>query len=138
MASCIFCDIVAGQAPASVVCEDQHCLAFMDLHPLTPGHLLVVPKPHAADLEALDPTVGGQMFAVAQRMAAALRRCGLRCAGVNLFLADGAAAGQEIFHVHLHVVPRFAGDGIKVRAAAGRPTRAELDAHAGLIARSLV
>ncbi|MDW8317872.1 MAG: HIT family protein [Anaerolineae bacterium] len=137
MTRCIFCDIVAGLAPASVVHRDERCVAFMDLYPITPGHLLVVPRRHAASLAELDPADGGHLFVTAQRMAAALRRSGLRCEGVNLFLADGEAAGQEIFHVHLHVVPRFAGDGVKVRAATGRPTRGELDAHAAAIAAVL-
>jgi diadenosine tetraphosphate (Ap4A) HIT family hydrolase len=131
--SCIFCAIVAGQEPASLVHDDDVCLAFMDLYPVAPGHLLVVPKEHAPGLAELDADAGRHMFVVAQRLAAALRRSGLRCEGVNLFLADGEAAGQEVFHVHLHVVPRFQGDGFKIAARHGRPARAELDAHAELL-----
>lgn len=137
MSDCVFCAIVAGQSPASVVHEDAVCLAFMDLFPLTPGHVLVVPKRHAADLAALDGEAGKHLFAVAQRMAAALRRSGLRCEGINLFLADGKAAGQEVFHVHLHVIPRFAGDGVTIKAQPGRPGRAELDSHAALLVQTL-
>lgn len=137
MTHCIFCEIVVGRAAASIVHQDERCVVFMDLYPITPGHLLVVPRRHAASLAELDPADGGHLFLVAQRMAAALRRSGLRCEGINLLLSDGEAAGQEIFHVHLHVVPRFAGDGVKVRAATGRPTRAELDAHAAAIAAAL-
>ena len=67
---------------------------------------------------------------MAQRLAAALRRSGLRCDGVNLFLADGAAAFQEVFHLHLHVLPRWRGDGFKLSYKAGKPSRAELDRQA--------
>ncbi len=108
---CIFCSIVAGQAEASVVHRDDLCLAFMDLHPVNPGHLLVVPLDHATYLADLPAATGAHMFTVAQQLAASLRRSGLRADGVNVFLADGEAAGQEVFHVHLHIIPRFAGDG---------------------------
>jgi len=115
MSSCIFCDIVAGLAPASVVHRDDCCLAFMDIQPVTPGHLLIVPLAHAASLADLDPAIGGRLFAAAQRVASGIRLSGLRADGINFFLADGEAAGQEVFHVHLHVFPRFAGDGFGLR-----------------------
>ena len=124
---CVFCGIVAGRLPASVVHEDDDVLAFLDLNPATPGHLLVVPRRHAADLAGLDPADGARVFTVGQRMAAALRASSLRPEGVNLFLADGEAAGQEVFHVHLHVLPRRAGDGFSVSAEFGSPERSELD-----------
>ena len=131
---CIFCAISTRQASASVVFEDNVCLAFMDLYPMVPGHLLVVPKMHAANLSELDEVTGMHVFRIAQRMAAAVRGSGLRCEGINLFLAEGEAAGQDVFHVHLHVVPRFQGDEIVIDATFGHPTRAELDAHAIQIA----
>ncbi len=115
MLHCVFCDVIAGRAPATVVYEDETAIALMDIRPVNPGHLLVIPRSHAAHLADLDETTGAHLFAVAMRMAAALRRSGLRCEGVNLFLADGEAAGQEVFHVHLHVLPRFRGDGFGLR-----------------------
>ena len=131
MDGCVFCDIVAGTAPASVVHDDDLSLGFLDIRPVTPGHLLVIPKRHATDLAELDEATGGHLCAVAMRLARALRRSGLRCDGVNLFLADGEAAGQEVFHVHLHLIPRFAGDGFRLEAdSATEPSRAELDATA--------
>ena len=114
---CIFCEIVAGRADASVVYEDDDVLAFLDLFPINPGHTLVIPKCHAACLSELDAEDGERVFAVAQRMAAALRECGVRCEGVNLFLADGEVAGQEVFHIHMHVIPRYKGDGFGLRIA---------------------
>lgn len=104
----------------------------MDIQPITRGHMLVIPRAHATYLADLEPEDGAQMFRVGQQAAASLRSSGLRCEGVNFFLADGEAAGQDVWHVHLHVVPRFAGDGFGLRLPAGytvRP-RSELDSAA--------
>lgn len=134
MDDCIFCQIAAGEAEASVVYDDGEVLAFLDIRPVTPGHLLVIPRQHAADLADLDEATGAHMFVVAQRLAAALRASGLRCEGITLFLADGEAAFQEVFHTHLHVFPRFAGDTFRISADwSVSPSRAELAAHAAKI-----
>lgn len=134
---CIFCDIAAGAAPASIVYRDDRCVAFMDTQPVTPGHVLVVPLSHASGLHDLDGRVGGHLFQVAQRVAAAIRRSGLRADGINFFLADGVAAGQEVFHVHLHVFPRFGGDGFGLQFSPtyGQPVARDLlDQQAAVIA----
>ena len=112
---CIFCEILAGRAEASFLYRDEVVAAFMDIRPVNAGHVLVIPIRHAASLAELDEGDGRQMFSVAQRVAAALRKSGMPCEGVNLFLADGQAAGQEVWHVHLHVFPRFSGDGHHMR-----------------------
>lgn len=130
---CIFCRIVSGASPASVVFEDDDVIAFMDIRPVNEGHVLVVPKGHAEGLADLDARVGGLLFQVAQRVAGVLRRSGVRAEGVNLHLADGAVAGQEVFHVHLHVIPRYRGDGFGLRFGPGYgapPPRAALEAVA--------
>jgi diadenosine tetraphosphate (Ap4A) HIT family hydrolase len=136
---CIFCAIVAGDAPASVVYDDEQVIAFMDLYPVTPGHALVVPRAHTVGLLDLDAETGGRMLSVAQRVARALARSSLRSDGVNLFLADGEVAGQDVFHSHLHVIPRYEGDGFIVHGTRREvdPTRAELDDHAELIRAQL-
>src|SRR3712207_346170 len=103
---CVFCGIVAGGLPASVGVDTGTVLALMDIDPVTPGHVLVIPRAHLPDLADLTDELAGEMMAVARRVAAALRRSGLRCDGVNLFYADGEAAFQEVFHAHLHVFPR--------------------------------
>ena len=127
-ADCIFCAIVAGSAPASIVYDDTDLLAFMDIRPVTPGHLLIIPKRHAPYLADLDEATGARMFIVAMRLVQALRASGLRCEGINLFLADGEAAFQEVFHTHLHVFPRFIGDTFHIDADwSMTPSRAELD-----------
>jgi diadenosine tetraphosphate (Ap4A) HIT family hydrolase len=137
VSSCPFCSIVAGELEASVVHEDERTFAFLDIRPLTDGHALVVPRRHAASLGELDPEDGAAVFRAGQAVAAALRRSDLPCDGVNFLLADGAAAGQDVFHVHLHVVPRFEGDGFGLRFPPGygvRP-RAVLDAVAARVNR---
>jgi histidine triad (HIT) family protein len=130
---CVFCRIVAGTADASVVYDDDRLLAFCDVNPVNPGHLLIIPKIHKVSLVDLDESDGSRMFAVAQRLAAAVRRSGLRCEGVNLFLADGTAAGQEVFHVHLHVFPRYLGNRFRLDPGQRRGSRRDLDEIAARI-----
>lgn len=126
---CVFCAIVDERAPASVVYEDEDVIAFMDINPVTPGHLLVVPKQHLPALADVSDGLGGHLFNVAQRLAAALRASDVRSDGINLFYADGEAALQEIFHAHLHVIPRFPDDGFTIDANWGtNPSHEELDA----------
>ena len=115
MSTCIFCNILSGLTPANFVYRDDHCAAFMDIRPVNPGHVLVVPQDHAVLLTELDDASVGHMFQVAQLVDAALRASGLKCEAVNLFLADGRAAGQEVLHIHLHVIPRYTGDGHHLR-----------------------
>jgi diadenosine tetraphosphate (Ap4A) HIT family hydrolase len=135
--ACVFCAIVARTAEASVVHSDEHVVAFMDIRPVVPGHLLVVPRQHAVGLADLDPEDGVRVFRAAQRLAAALRRSDLPCGGVNLFLADGEVAGQAVFHVHLHVLPRNPADGFRLRFDRRFPSRAELDGQARRIRAGL-
>ena len=109
--ACIFCAIVAGQAEAGLVYEDEMVVVFMALHPVVPGHLLVVPREHAVGLEDLERVTSAHVWSVGHDMARALRRSGMRCEGINIFVCDGEAAFQTVFHFHLHVIPRYAGDG---------------------------
>jgi histidine triad (HIT) family protein len=136
-ADCVFCAIVAGTAPVSRVYTDADVLAFLDIRPVTPGHLLVIPKRHAPLLADLDEATGARMFRVAMRLARTVRASGLRCEGINLFLADGETAGQEVFHTHLHVIPRFADDGFRIEEdVPAMPPRTELDAIAAQLRAS--
>ncbi len=138
-ADCVFCAIVEGQAPVSTLYRDDAVIAFMDIQPVNPGHVLVVPVKHVVSLVDVDEGTAGRMLALAQRMGAALAASGVRCDGFNLFLADGEVAGQEVFHVHLHVIPRYAGDGFGLRFGPeyGRlPPRSELDETARRIRRA--
>jgi histidine triad (HIT) family protein len=130
---------VAGREAASTVYHDDLVTAFMDILPVNTGHILVVPNQHSPDLSGLDEATGARMFGVAQRLGAALRRSGLKCEGVNLYLADGRAAGQEVLHVHLHVLPRYAGDGFGLRRTKNLElvSRAELDSIADRVRSAL-
>lgn len=137
MENCVFCDIVAGRAPASVVYEDEVVCAFLTIGPVNPGHLLVISKKHIPFLSDLDEETGSHLFKITLQMAKALRHSGVRSEGVNLFLADGEAAFQEVFHVHMHVFPRFQGDPFKVDANWEiKPSREELDEIAANIRRA--
>jgi len=109
--TCIFCAITSGQGEASIVYEDETVVVFMDRYPVTPGHLLVVPREHAVGLEDIDEATSAHVWAIGHRMARALRRSRIPCDGINVFLCDGEAAFQTVFHFHLHVIPRVADDG---------------------------
>lgn len=136
MSNCIFCDILAGLAPATFVYRDDLCAAFMDIHPVNPGHVLVVPHKHAELLPELDETSIRHLLWVAQQVNIAIRSSGIKCEAINLFLADGRAAGQEVMHVHLHVIPRFRGDGHHLRFSPSYfklPSASELNKNAEMI-----
>jgi len=136
MGDCIFCKIIEGSIPANKVYEDEFVLAFMDIQPINKGHVLVIPKKHAALVHELDDDSASKVFQAGRKISAALRKSGTKCEAVNLFIADGKAAGQEVFHVHLHVIPRFEGDGFGLKFPDGyesKPTGEELAEMAGRI-----
>ena len=112
MDNCIFCNILTSPLLASFVYRDEQVTSFLDIRPVNAGHVLIIPNRHAANLSELDDQIGMHLFQVALRITTALYASGLPCEGVNLFLADGRAAGQDVFHVHLHVIPRYAQDGV--------------------------
>ncbi len=111
MPGCVFCRIAAGESPASIVYEDAECMAFMDLYPIRPGHLLVIPRRHAVQLHELAAPEQAHLFAVAMRLLVAQRASGLGVAA-NLLVSDGPEAGQHVAHVHIHLIPRARHDGV--------------------------
>jgi histidine triad (HIT) family protein len=126
-----FCQIASGDLPASIFYEDDVMFGVMTIGPVTSGHAMVIPKRHAAYLADMDEATGRHLWTVTQHTAAAIRESGARCEGINLFLADGEAAFQEIFHVHMHVFPRYEGDPFKLVADWDiKPSREELDSVA--------
>jgi histidine triad (HIT) family protein len=132
---CIFCEIAARRAPASVVYEDDETLAFMDIHPVNPGHLLVIPKAHYRNIFDCPAELAGKLFAVGAKLAGPLRAT-THSEGMNLMMANEPVAGQDVFHIHLHLLPRQAGDGFGFRLPPGgfrNPTRASLDDLAAAI-----
>ena len=121
---CIFCKIVAGELPATRIHEDERTLAFMDTAPWTRGHALVIPKAHAADLGEIGEDDLAAVAATAKRIALRQRER-LGAEGNNLVNSFGAAAWQTVFHFHMHVIPRYAGDGMRLPAQPGSGGDAE-------------
>src|SRR6476469_3960156 len=115
---CIFCKIAAGELPAATVYEDERTVAFMDIAPWTRGHTLVIPKAHAADLGEIGEDDLAAVAATAKRIALRQKER-LGAEGVNLLNAFGAAAWQTVFHFHMHVIPRYGGDGMQPPARPG-------------------
>jgi diadenosine tetraphosphate (Ap4A) HIT family hydrolase len=124
---CVFCDIIAGRKRGSFVHRGELVSAFLTIGPVNPGHVLVVPTRHAAGIADLTAAENQALFELARRLSAALRQSSLRCEGINYWLADGEAAFQDVFHAHLHVIPRFRGDSFKVEFDRRIPERHELD-----------
>ncbi len=122
--SCVFCAIVAGEAPAIRICEDDGYLAFLDIRPFARGHTLVVPKRHTVDLTDTPPETLADMVAIGQRIAKAARSTELADA-TNVGINDGPAAFQSVMHIHLHVLPRRNGD--KLSMAKGMLLRRDPD-----------
>src|SRR5260221_6146241 len=107
--NCIFCMIIAGELPASIVDEDERTVAFMDIAPATRGHALVIPRAHSADLLDVEPEDLAAAANASQRLAGRAKER-LGADGVNLLNACGAVAFQTVFHFHIHMIPRYEGD----------------------------
>jgi diadenosine tetraphosphate (Ap4A) HIT family hydrolase len=138
--ACVFCRVLSGELESSVVAEDDLAVALMDARPITAGHVLVVPRRHAVELGDLAEDEAVNVFRLVHRVASALRRSGIRCEGYHLSQANGAAAGQEVFHAHFHLVPRYPGDPVRFSVDPDRPEygRGELDQFAESIAAAMM
>ena len=110
---CIFCKIVAGELPATIVDSDERTISFMDIQPASRGHALVIPRAHATDVHTIDPE-DLRAVAVAAKRLAAKARDNLGAEGVNLLNSSGAVAWQSVFHFHMHVIPRYSGDPLRL------------------------
>ena len=126
--ACVFCEIVAGTAPAVRVYEDDEVLGILDIRPFTRGHTLVIPKPHRVDLTDTPSSTLAAMMDVGKRIAQATRVSGLAATGNNIAINDGKSAMQSVFHIHLHVIPRRDGD--KVSFVKGMLLRRDPDREA--------
>ena len=122
---CVFCEIIAGTAPAIRVYEDDAVLGILDIRPFTRGHTLVIPKQHTVDLTDTPVSTLATMMAVGKRIAQATRLSGLAATGNNVAINDGRSAMQSVFHIHLHVIPRRDGD--RVSFVKGMLLRRDLD-----------
>ena len=110
---CIFCKIVAGELPATIVGEDERTISFMDIAPATRGHALVIPRAHSADLLTVEQEDLAAAALAAQRLGRRMKER-LRADGVNLLNSCGVVAFQTVFHFHVHVIPRYEGDGLRL------------------------
>jgi histidine triad (HIT) family protein len=132
MEGCVFCAIVAGEAPAEILWRGEESLAFLDIHPAAPGHTLIIPCRHFSDFDEMDEVIGAAVMGLALRMARLLRKV-LRPDGLSLVHSTGQAAGQEVPHTHLHLIPRWFGDGL----ALGRPLVVREEQPLSVMARRL-
>lgn len=136
MSTCVFCKIVAGQIPSAKVYEDELTLAFMDIGEVSPGHVLVTVKPHVENIYGLNDALAAAVFRTAARVARAVRNA-YSPEGVTLYQANGVAAGQTVFHFHLHLVPRYAQDAMRLTWPAKNPPREQLEANAAKLRAAL-
>jgi len=136
MTDCVFCKIVAGQIPSIRVYEDEHTLAFMDIGHVNPGHTLVAVKKHAANLFELDESQTAAVARTSAKLAQALRKA-FNPEGLSVYQANGKAAGQTVFHYHVHLLPRHAGDGMELVWPVKNPPREKLEEYAAKIRAGL-
>ena len=111
--NCIFCKIIAGEIPSTAVYEDEDFRAILDVNPAARGHVIILPKKHAANIFELEEAEAAKVFPIAKKIATALMKT-YHCDGVNILQNNGEAAGQTVFHLHVHVVPRYYGDGVNI------------------------
>ena len=136
MSDCVFCRIVARQIPATVVHEDEHTLAFMDLGQVNPGHVLVTLKAHAENIFGLQGAQAAAVGVTAARVARAIRDA-FKPEGLSVYQANGKPAGQTVFHYHVHLVPRHDADGMELTWPVKNPPREKLQENAARIVERL-
>ena len=129
MTNCVFCKIIAGEIPSSRVYEDEYTLAFMDIGQVNPGHVLVALKSNIENVCGLDDALAGAMFRATARVARAVHAA-FTPQGMSIYQANGAAAGQTVFHLHFHVMPRWNADGMDLIWPVKNPPREQLEACA--------
>ncbi len=132
MTDCVFCKIVAGQIPSTRVHEDEHTLAFMDIGQVNPGHVLVAVKRHAATVFELEETQAEAIARAVVKISRALQKA-FEPEGLSVYQANGKAAGQTVFHYHVHLLPRHAGDGMELVWPVKNPPREKLEDYAAKI-----
>lgn len=128
--NCVFCKILDGVYPISEIYSDDICVGLLTNEPVNTGHAMVIPRQHFSYLSDLPPDIAGHIFKVGQKVGAAIRASDLSCDGINMFVADGEVAMQEVFHFHLHIYPRVADDGFGFKYDERhfqKPAREELD-----------
>ena len=133
---CIFCKIANGEIPATEICENEGFRVILDLGPASKGHALVLPKEHYRDITELPEKAAGEAFSLAGKVGKAMKQ-GLGAAGFNIVQNNGTAAGQTVFHFHIHVIPRYEGGPEMVAWTPGKAEAEELEATAESIRKAL-
>ena len=136
MAECVFCKIVAGEIPCTKVFEDGLCIAFLDIGPISPGHTLLIPKAHYETIHQLPADEAAHLARHIPLLAAAVQKA-VRAEGINVLQNNGACSGQEVFHVHVHLIPRWPEDGLGFRWPAKQADPEVLKEQAEAVRRCL-
>ncbi len=126
MSDCIFCKIAQGEIPSKTIYEDEKFRVILDLAPVTKGHALILPKKHAINLFELSDETAAEAIVLAKKIAGKMREK-LKCDGLNLLQNNGETAGQTIHHFHIHVIPRYEGDGQELGWVPNEATQEELE-----------
>lgn len=133
---CIFCKIAAGEIPSTTIYEDEYHRVFFDINPASKGHCLIVPKDHYDDVFDMNEEAGGRLFGLATKVASALKD-EVKCEAMNLVQNNGALAGQTVFHFHMHLIPRYAGDTVNVGWKPGEADMNELSELAERVGKNI-
>lgn len=133
---CIFCKIAAGEIPSSCVYEDEDFKAILDISPAAKGHVIIIPKNHADNIFDLTKEEAAKVFVIASNIGKVLMD-ELNCDGLNVLQNNGAAAGQTVFHFHMHLIPRFRSDNVKITWASTKYGESEMDQLAKSIKEKL-
>ncbi|HIR92084.1 MAG TPA: HIT family protein [Candidatus Egerieimonas intestinavium] len=136
MSDCIFCKIAGGEIPAATLYEDQDFRVILDLGPASRGHALILPKEHYANLYEMPEELLGKAASLAKRMGEAMKKA-LKCDGLNLVQNNGAAAGQTVFHFHIHLIPRYDNDKVGLGWKPGTLTDQDRDELVRLVSSEL-
>lgn len=133
---CIFCKIAGGEIPSRTLYEDEDFRVILDISPASRGHAIILPKKHAADIYELDEKDASRIFVVAKKVAAALQKA-LNCEGINILQNNGEMAGQTVFHLHMHLIPRYKEDGVQIGWKTTHMEEAQFDAIADAVKSEL-
>ncbi|BBF44673.1 bis(5'-nucleosyl)-tetraphosphatase (asymmetrical) [Lachnospiraceae bacterium KM106-2] len=136
MEDCIFCKIANGEIPSATIYEDNDFRVIMDINPASKGHAIILPKTHAANIFEVPEDVASKIFVVAKKVATAMKEV-LNCDGVNVLQNNGEIAGQTVFHLHMHVIPRYEGDQVKIKWSPAKEVDYDLNDMAKEIASKI-
>lgn len=133
---CIFCKIAKGEIPSTTVYENEDFRVIFDIAPASKGHTLIIPKQHYDDIFDMDAQTGGRLFSLATAVAKSLKK-ELNCEGMNIVQNNGLIAGQTVFHFHLHLIPRYAGDTVNIKWNPGEANQEELKELASIVGKNI-